>query len=56
MSDMHLREKMRKVTEAAKQGDHVPEPSKKAGFIIFLLFDRVWRFCPLCANGGIFYE
>ena len=38
MSDMHLKEKMRKVTEAAKQGAYVPERSKKAGLILFLLF------------------
>ena len=38
MSDMHLKGKMRKVTEAAKQGTYVTERSKKAGLVLFLLF------------------
>lgn len=38
MADMHLREKMKKVTEAAKHGDQVPEISKKVGLILFLIF------------------
>ena len=37
MADMQLREKMKKVSEAAKQGDHVPERSKNAGLIVFLI-------------------
>ena len=38
MSDMHLKEKMRKVTKAAEQGAYVSERTKKAGLILFLLF------------------
>lgn len=38
MSDMHLRTKLRKVTEAAKHGEHVPERAKNIGFRIFLVF------------------
>lgn len=41
MSDMHMREKVRKVTEAAKQSDHVPEQTKKAGFMLFILFSTI---------------
>jgi hypothetical protein len=37
MADMQLREKMKKVSEAAKHGDRVPERSKNAGLIVFLI-------------------
>jgi hypothetical protein len=37
MADMHLREKMKNVSEAAKNSDFVPERSKKAGVIVFIL-------------------
>jgi hypothetical protein len=36
MADMHLREKMKKVTAAAKQNDVVPENSKRIGLLLFL--------------------
>lgn len=38
MSDMHMREKLRKVTKAAEQGAFVPEKTKKIGLILFLSF------------------
>ena len=38
MADMQLREKMKKVSEAAKHGDRVPERSKNAGLVVFLIF------------------
>ncbi|MHA6258927.1 hypothetical protein ACXYMX_03325 [Sporosarcina sp. CAU 1771] len=38
MSDMHMREKLRKVTQAAKHGADVPEQTKKWGLILFLSF------------------
>ena len=37
MADMQLREKMKKVSEAAKHGDQVPERSKSIGLIVFLI-------------------
>jgi len=37
MADMQLHEKMKKVSEAAKHGGHVPERSKNAGLIVFLI-------------------
>lgn len=37
MADMHLREKMKNVSEAAKNSDLVPERSKKAGVIVFII-------------------
>ncbi len=36
MADMQLREKMKKVSEAAKHGNQVPERSKRIGLIVFL--------------------
>lgn len=38
MSDMHMREKLRKVTEAARNSDQIPEHSKKIGLSIFFIF------------------
>ncbi|MBO0588783.1 hypothetical protein [Sporosarcina sp. E16_8] len=38
MADMQLRDKMKKVSEAAKHGNRVPERSKNAGLIVFLIF------------------
>ena len=38
MSNLHLREKMKKIMEASKNSDQIPERSKHVGFIIFLLF------------------
>lgn len=37
MADMQLREKMKKVSEAAKHGNRMPERSKNAGLIVFLI-------------------
>ena len=37
MADMQLRDKMKKVSEAAKNGNRVPERSKNAGLVVFLL-------------------
>ena len=37
MADMQLREKIKKIAAAAKQGDHIPERSKNIGLIIFLI-------------------
>ncbi|NYF23430.1 hypothetical protein [Sporosarcina sp. JAI121] len=37
MVDMQLREKLKKVSEAAKHGDRLPERSKNAGLVVFLL-------------------
>ncbi|HJF33201.1 MAG TPA: hypothetical protein K8V56_15680 [Sporosarcina psychrophila] len=37
MADMQLREKMKKVSEAAKHGNLMPERSKNAGLIVFLI-------------------
>lgn len=38
MSDMHLRNKLRKITEAAKNGEHIPERSKTIGMQLFFIF------------------
>jgi hypothetical protein len=38
MADMQLRQKMKKVSEAAKHGAKVPERSKNAGLVVFLFF------------------
>lgn len=38
MADMQLRDKMKKVSEAAKHGNRVPERSKNAGLVVFLIF------------------
>lgn len=37
MADMQLREKIKKITAAVKQGDNIPERSKNIGLIIFLI-------------------
>ncbi|MFD1929433.1 hypothetical protein ACFSFY_15430 [Sporosarcina siberiensis] len=42
MSDMHMQENIRKVTEAAKEGKNVSERSKNVGFILFLLFVSIF--------------
>ena len=38
MADMQMREKMKKISEASKHGNRVPERSKKAGLVVFLIF------------------
>lgn len=38
MADMQLRDKMKKISEAAKHGNRVPERSKNAGLVVFLIF------------------
>jgi CHASE2 domain-containing sensor protein len=38
MSDMNMRNKLIKVTEAAKNGEHITERSKSIGFTVFLAF------------------
>lgn len=38
MADMQMREKMKKISEASKQGNRVPERSKKAELVVFLIF------------------
>ena len=37
MADMQFRDKMKKVSEAAKHGNRMPERSKNAGLVIFLI-------------------
>ena len=37
MADMQLREKIKKITAAAKHGNNIPERSKNIGLIIFLI-------------------
>lgn len=37
MADIQLREKIKKIAAAAKQGDNIPERSKNIGLIIFLI-------------------
>lgn len=37
MADMQLREKVKKIAAAAKQGDNIPERTKNIGLIIFLI-------------------
>ena len=37
MADIQLRDKIKKIAAAAKQGDTIPERSKNVGLIIFLL-------------------
>ena len=44
MSDMHMRDKLRKVTEAAKNSEQIPEQSKKIGLSIFFIFTFVGVF------------
>ena len=36
MSDMNMRNKLTKITEAAKNGEHITERSKSIGFKVFL--------------------
>jgi CHASE2 domain-containing sensor protein len=38
MSDMNMRNKLTKITEAAKNGEHITERSKSIGFKVFLGF------------------
>ena len=38
MSDMNMRNKLTKITEAAKNGEHITERSKSIGFKVFLAF------------------
>lgn len=44
MADMHMREKLRKVTEAAKNSEQIPERSKKIGLSIFFIFTFIGIF------------
>lgn len=44
MADMHMREKLRKVTEAAKNSEQIPERSKKIGLSIFFTFTFIGIF------------
>ena len=44
MADMHMREKLRKVTEAAKNSEQIPESSKKVGLSIFFIFTFIGIF------------
>ena len=37
MADIQLRDKIKKIAAAAKQGDNIPERSKNIGLIIFLI-------------------
>ena len=41
MSDMHLQNKLRKITEAAKNGEHIPERPKKVGMLIFFIISAI---------------
>ena len=38
MSDMHMKNKLAKITEAAKNGKHITERTKSFGFKVFLVF------------------
>ena len=38
MSDMHMKNKLAKITEAAKNGKHITERTKSIGFKVFLVF------------------
>lgn len=38
MSDMHMKNKLAQITEAAKNGKHITERAKSFGFTIFLVF------------------
>ena len=38
MSDMHMKNKLAKITEAAKNGKHITEHAKSFGFKVFLVF------------------
>ncbi|WP_172371261.1 hypothetical protein [Sporosarcina jiandibaonis] len=38
MSDMNMRNKLIKITEATKNGEHVTERAKSIGFTVFLAF------------------
>ncbi|WP_438314828.1 hypothetical protein [Sporosarcina sp. FA9] len=52
MSDMHMHEKIRKVTEAAKEGKNVSERSKNIGFILFLLFVSIFTLVLIALIAG----
>lgn len=41
MSDMQMRNKLRKITEAVKNGEHIPERSKTIGLRIFFIFAAI---------------
>ena len=41
MSDMHMKNKLAKITEAAKNGKHITERTKSIGFKIFLFFAAI---------------
>lgn len=45
MSNMHMRDKLRKVTEAAKNSEQIPESSKEIGLLIFFIFSFIGIFC-----------
>lgn len=47
MSDMHMRDKLRKVTEAARNSEQIPESSKKIGLSIFFIFTFIGVFSIL---------
>ena len=44
MSDLHMRDKLRKVTEAARNSEQIPERSKKIGLSIFFIFTFIGVF------------
>lgn len=44
MADMHMREKLRQITEAAKNSEQIPESSKKVGLSIFFIFTFIGVF------------
>ena len=45
MTNLPLREKMKKITDATKQQNAIPERSKNAGLIVFLI---LFGMRPLC--------
>ena len=55
MADMHMREKLRKVTEAAKNGEQIPERSKKIGLSIFLIFTFIGIFAIFAFALALFF-
>lgn len=55
LSDMHLRDKLRKVTEAAKNSEQIPEHSKKIGLSIFFIFTFIGIFLIFAFAIALFF-
>lgn len=54
MSDMHMRDKLRRVTEAAKNGEHIPEHSKNVGLTLFFIFSFIGILCIITFAVALF--